>query len=454
MAIRRSANKIPKWRTQVWEKKWLELDKLYRDQFNEPYAIVKDVDGYDVSLPVRKDTFTNAIIRHVREEYGTEIKQSEIKALVREVEAICEKQPQRTVHLRIAGDQNRIVYSLGNDKGQSVVITPGKWEVLDKVPEMFKRYPLGGQQVEPAEQGMDLDELFKYVNIHDKLDQVMFKVNLVSMFIPPRMVHPILIFYGGQGTAKSTASRIVKQLVDPSIIELNSLSGSLADIAQFISHNYLSVFDNMNKITTKQSDQFCQAVTGGNVSKRALYTNEGDFVLPFKGCLIMNGINLVAQKPDLLDRSVPLELQRIDESSRKDETVLMDEFVKIKPRILATIFDVLSKTLTVYPTMKSEWAPRIAGFYNWGNAIALAMGGEEMQKGFIEAFHQNRKQMHRGAIAANSFAEAVLSFMHKTNKGRWEGTVSDLLDELQEDYAAYELPKTPNRLSSFTQGNQ
>lgn len=440
------AKKAFKWISQL-RQQWINETNVFFDQFGEPYANVRDIDGHEVTLPVRKESFANAVIRRVQQIPNVQIKQADIKDFVREVVAMAEKQPRRTIELRIAGDQNRIVYNIGNDQGDAVEIIPGNWAVKQGLPELFKKYQFGGQQVLPVKPGVLLQELFRFINIHDLLEQILFMVYIVSLFIPP-MVHPVLILYGGQGTAKSTASRFIKLLVDPSIIEMNSLSGSLADIAQFISHNYLCVFDNLDKITSRQSDLLCQAVTGGNITKRALYTNEGDVVLPFKGCLILNGINIIGQKSDLGDRSLTTELQRIDEFLRKDEIKLMEEFLALRPKILASIFDILSKAMNIYPTLEDVgWAPRLAGFYKWGIAISLAMGGEGTRDQFIEAFKKNRAQMHRGAIAGNSFAEAVIYFMQDIYQGVWEGRVSDLLDELTEDYKHYNLPKTPNSLS-------
>lgn len=45
----------------------------------------------------------------------------------------------------------------------------------------------------------------------------------------------------------------------------------------------------------------------------------------------LNGINIVATRPDLLDRSILLELERIPKTERKTEKEIEEEFEKDLP---------------------------------------------------------------------------------------------------------------------------
>ncbi len=77
-----------------------------------------------------------------------------------------------------------------------------------------------------------------------------------------------------------------------------------------------------------------------------------------------------------MDRSILLHLERIDPIKRKDEEKLWKDFEEVKPEILGGIFDVISKAMSIYPSVKLSLLPRMADFGKWGYAIAEALGGE------------------------------------------------------------------------------
>jgi hypothetical protein len=56
----------------------------------------------------------------------------------------------------------------------------------------------------------------------------------------------------------------------------------------------------------------CRSVSGAGFNKRALYSNDEDFIYKFKRGIGVNGINLATTRADFLERSLVIKLKRID----------------------------------------------------------------------------------------------------------------------------------------------
>lgn len=169
------------------------------------------------------------------------------------------------------------------------------------------------------------------------------------------------------------------------------------------------------------------AATGGAFSKRTLYTDDDETILSFKRCVILNGINIVATRPDLLDRSIISELERIKEEERKTEQEVWDDFEYDKAKILGAILKAVSKSMKFYGTVKLDKLGRMADFTKWGYAVAEALdiGGDK----FVEAYLNNQNSANDEAISSNPVAASIVSMMKIHSK--WSGSVTSLLKELE-----------------------
>lgn len=250
-------------------------------------------------------------------------------------------------------------------------------------------------------------------------------VYLVTCFIPD-IPHPILIVYEDQGSAKSTLSKLLKRLIDPSVIEVSEFPRNTAELIQKLSHHWFVFFDNISHLSGSTSDILCKAVTGGGFSKRELYSDDEDIIYTFKRCVGLNGINLIATKPDLLDRSIIFEMERIPKDKRRLEKKIK-EFEKELPGILGDIFNIISKTMRIKPDVKFNVLPRMADFALWGCAIAQAMGYSQDQ--FLTAYYHNIESQNKEVVYGSLEAMAIMEFMK--DRTEWEGTPSQLLETLK-----------------------
>ena len=111
------------------------------------------------------------------------------------------------------------------------------------------------------------------------------------------------------------------------------------------------------------SDTLCRAVTGSGFTKRALYTDDNDFSYQFYRIFIINSISPCANRPDLLDRAIVVDLERILSDRRKPLRYLWKRVDRLKPRVFAAMLDGLAYalgthkeiTLTNPPTRLVDW---------------------------------------------------------------------------------------------------
>jgi len=130
--------------------------------------------------------------------------------------------------------------------------------------------------------GGTLKELDKHLRMSPS-GYVLTKAWLLAA-LRPRGPYPVLAFTGEQGTAKSTALRMLRHLVDPNTAPLRAPPDTTRDLYVAAINGHVITLDNVTSLTADVSDALCRLSTGGGFSTRSLYTNaQGvDRVPPFK----------------------------------------------------------------------------------------------------------------------------------------------------------------------------
>jgi len=94
---------------------------------------------------------------------------------------------------------------------------------------------------------------------------------------------------------------------------------------------------------------------------------------------MLNGIGMAISKPDLLDRTLIIGIERIPDTERKDEKNVFREFEKARSSILGAIFDHLSGAIHEYDKITVSTLPRMADFARWAMADIGGQGGDPHQ---------------------------------------------------------------------------
>jgi energy-coupling factor transporter ATP-binding protein EcfA2 len=423
--------------------------KLFHDELGEPYASIPQ-GNHLKTMRIGGKQFNRWLSKLVWDNMKKAIRTDTKLNVIAILEAkACAEGGTIPLYIRVAWHNDNLWYDLSD--GRAVNSDKKGWQIIEQPPIMFRNFSHQKQQTVPSRVG-DIKELLKFINVSDPEKQLLLLVWVVSCFIPD-FPHPILCIHGPQGSSKSTLCKILKDIIDPSQLDAISFPNKEAELVQILDHNWFLCFDNVSYLSESSSDTLCRAITGAGFTKRALFTNDDDFVFKFKRCIVINGINLVVGKPDLMERSLLVELDRISDDgiNRREEQELYAELAKDKPSIMGGIFDTVSKALLIKPTIRLSKKPRMADFANWGCAIAEALGYE--QQAFVAAYTNNRKSQNEEVIESNLLATVLARLMEDLII--WDGTASDLLNQLNEKAGALRIdtshekvwPKSAAKLS-------
>ncbi len=348
--------------------------------------------------------------------------------------------------VRIARDEETICYDLGN--GSAIIIDQNGWSITDTPPILFRRLPHQLAQEIPI-QGGEVKTISEFINLKNDREHLLFMVFTVAAFIPD-FPHPLLVLHGSQGASKTTVLRLLKMLIDPSVLKTLSAPDGQREFVQMASHHVFFFLDNLSSLPGWLSDSLARASTGDGFSKRELFSDDDDIIYSFQRTVGLNGINLVVEKADLLDRSILLGLERIPKQQRREEKEFWGKFQQVKSSLLGAIFTAVAGALKYYPEISLSSYPRMADFTRWGCAISKALGYD--QQDFLDAYYANISTQSEAAIDASPVGIALLSFME--GKVIWEGTATELLnlleieaEKLRINTKASQWPKEPSWLS-------
>jgi hypothetical protein len=405
--------------------------ELYVDQRATPFARIPRERHHEM-WGVRSRRFRDWLAFRCFEKVGTAPGASIISDVINVIAGkALYASPELVLSNRFAWDDHEALwYDLSDAAWRAVRITPKGWRIVNDPPPLFRRYGHQRPQVGPL-RGGTLDPLLDLLNLASDEDQWLFKVWMVAALIPD-VPRPVLILWGPQGSAKTATARLIKALLDPSAFRDGlSFPTRPRELTQVLDHHAVAAFDNVGYLKQDISDHLCRAVTGGGFSKRQLYTDEADIIFEFRRIVVLNGISIPGTRPDLLDRSILLNLGHIDKTDRRLEKELTAEFEAHRPRILGAMFSLLSRAMQTYDSTVLDGAPRMADWTRWGMAIAEAIepGGAEL---LLEAYRQNRLQQNEEALAAHAIGAAVLALMADVDRNEWTGTPSKLLTKLNQ----------------------
>lgn len=424
--------------------------KLFYDQFNDEFARVKTDKGFPV-YKIRSKHFKNWLgYQFYLSESENQVANSEsLKSALNTLCGHAQFEGKRhDLHIRVADCKSAIWYDICDKNWQAIRITAQGWKIIKKPPILFRRYSHQLPQIKPAETG-DINLLKKYINLKNEHEWILMQVWLIFALVPS-FPHPVRILHGGQGSGKTNAEKLIRKLIDPSQIEVLGMPRSENELTQILAHHWFLPFDNINYLSDSISDLLCKAITGSGFSKRELYTDDDDIIYKIKRCISLNGINIAAHKPDLLERSILLEFKRISKHKRQTENEIWRQFEKDRPIIFSGILNTLSKALSIVKNINLKYKPRMADFNQWGEAIAQSLG--YAPNIFTKAYFKNIKSQHAEAINAHLIGQTIAELME--NQDNWTGSPTELFDELNNIAVNLKIntndkawPKAPNALS-------
>ncbi len=334
---------------------------------------------------------------------------------------------ERPVHVRLAGHDGAIYLDLGDGCWRVAAITAQGWRVIPAkaAPVRFWR-PRGMLPLPAPVPGGSLAELDPFLNLATESDRRLVLGFLLGA-LRPRGPYPILVVHGEQGSGKSTLARVLRELVDPNALALRAEPRSIDDLMIAAANGWVQVYDNLSSLPQWMSDAFCRLSTGGGLAKRELYSDRDETLLDAQRPVIINGIEELATRPDLLDRALIVYLPRLTDDHRLPEAVFWHAFDRARPRLLGALLDTVAVGLRNLDRVRLDRPPRLADFAIWVTACEPALPWPA--GGFLDAYAGNRESAHELALEASPIVEPLRQLVREAG-GEWTGTATELLDDL------------------------
>ncbi|HJR07732.1 MAG TPA: hypothetical protein VJ842_10760 [Pyrinomonadaceae bacterium] len=335
--------------------------------------------------------------------------------------------PEADAHTRLAENNGVIYLDLCNADWQVVRITTEGWSVLEgrDLPVRFRR-TRGMLALPTPEASGHLSDLRRFINVRAE-DWVLVAAWLVAAMRPGRPF-PVLTLNGEQGSAKSTTARILRALVDPNKAALRSVQRDERELMIAATNGWIVALDNLSNIRSWLSDALCRLSTGGGFATRENYSDDDEVLFDAMRPVLLNGIDELATRSDLLDRAIIVTLPTITEENRREEADVWREFDEARPRLLGALLSALSTALRNLPHVKLDRLPRMADFARF--AVAAEPALDCVPGSFLSAYTRNRTAANELALEASPIATVLLAFVSEVEK--WRGTAGELLKKLNE----------------------
>ena len=320
--------------------------------------------------------------------------------------------------------KGKIIYSLNSKQKSAISVSIDNWKPFQTKKVHFLDSNATKNQVEPKGGGNLLELLRPYFNLpHDAF--LLFVICLVQSFSRDSD-HFAMIISGQKGTGKSTMTEIFREIIDPSELNKSLTPKSVDDLIVNLFNSFIVSIDNAKPLSEDMSNTLCAAITGASAVKRELFTNDSQVIMKLYNIVLINGIDIIPKKSDLVDRALLFEPQKITKEKRLSEQELMEQFRSEKPAILGAIMDVLVEAMKQMPNVKPSLLHRMADAHREMIAIALALGIS--QENFEKILNHNIWSLQNAYSSGNDFVDAVTEYVNLN--GKQDGPVTKIYKRL------------------------
>jgi len=209
------------------------------------------------------------------------------------------------------------------------------------------------------------------------------------------------------GTGSRLRSASLRRLCDPNTAPLRAAPRDVRDLMIAATNGWVVCFDNLEYLPPWISNALCRLATGGGFATRRHYTDDGEMLFEATRPILVNGIEELATRGDLLDRAVLMHLPAISEPHRRAEAGFWEDFRRAWPGLLGALLDALVGALAILPTLTLPGLPRMADFARFGVAVERALAWPPGS--FLATYGANREAAHELTLQASLVAASEVS---------------------------------------------
>ena len=365
--------------------------RFVKDQNNTPYAIIQsDLGkmGHNICVVTSRE-YGYWLANRYEQIYGVFPSPNQANQAKNHLEGFTIAEGEKVKSCNRIGCTNseEVIYDIGD--GRYIKVTSEDISVIKSTDLFFRRESHQGVQILPKSfDPSKVMRLFEIINVKEEKSKLLLIAWLVTALLPDEE-HPILLLHGSQGAGKSVAARIHKRLIDPTSSEKNELARlnkkDQNSITYTLSHNFVTIFDNISSTDKDIDDILCLGVTGGSEIKRALFTNNETINTDISSTIILTTINpdlIVAG--DLGDRSIQIEL------SRPNGNFLNNKYIDGKEKaIRSDVFGGLIALVQIYLKRREELEKepsmfRMTTFSSCGKIVAETLKLGDFQSAYLQ----------------------------------------------------------------------
>ena len=405
--------------------------ELWHDQATTPYltaTVERHQEHYRLSSRAARD-YLQVLFYNSEKRALSGQSQGEAVSLLQGL--ACREGKEYRTAVRLAHLNGLTYLDLGTPDWEVVEVGSGYWKVIcpQECPVRFIR-PAGLLPLPAPVEGGTLEDLREFLNTDDQgfLMCVAWLLGAASGMSP----YPVLALSGEQGTGKSTAASVLRNLLDPHEADRRRTPKEERDLFIAAQASHVLSYDNLSSIPSWLSDALCVLSTGGTFTARTLYSDGEETILKAVRPVLMNGIPDLLARPDLAERALTVTLYRIAQDKRTPERVFWTHYERARPRLLGALLAALAEGLRQLEHTELRQSPRLADF---ARLIVAAEGALPWQAGaFLEAYGQMQSEAAGTVLDGEPVAEALRALID--GGPNWRGTVKALLSALngQEGY--------------------
>jgi hypothetical protein len=430
----------------------------------EPYLSFAFSTGHHV-LPLGDPLVYDLIVNRWIEVGFPAPRPQSVRYALRTLEARCHRsESRRIVSHRIAGygerlgpavpNPCRIVLDLLNKDGEVLLIDPDGWNLgegathcftrgshMRPLPKLPAQYAVSANHVPPP-RGTLAPELQKLRHLLNPATDQDYHRTLIwlltSMRGPGPGAFPVLALQGPAASGKSTAARLLRHIVDPVATSFADAFSSRRDLIAHARRNGIVAFDNLGRLTPRLA-HFINSLAGGmSVEVRAPRDPHAPAAVELQRPVLLTlqpgpapaknkpaEDPLASAGPSLPSRALRVNCAPLTAERNQPLTWIWTEFEALLPQLFALLCSALSVGLKNLPSTKPPRIPRLPDTAAWALACAPALGLTEEQ--ILAALEIDPDPAPQRPPLLNA-VEA-----HMKNKETWEGTATELLEELATD---------------------
>lgn len=359
----------------------------FQNELGETY-VSQIIDGVLVTTKI-ESIQTQQLIRRILNECGiTGRKEDKIQDVIEEMKtrAVLSK-TRKKVYIRYGFDsKNRISLDLCDGKGTVIIIENGDFTITTDHDVTFLRPTKQLPLPTPVRSEDFMERLSVFLNLEKSGDIILLVVLLIKICIPNSGANPFLLLMGNQGTGKTTLSKFLKGIIDPSSPMACAPPRDERELIAMLSWGFLVLLDNLSGMNHLMADNFCRIATGGGFSQRALFKDDELKSYIADNRFILNGIEEVSSRPDFLERAITIRL-KIIVGGHKSENELNEEFKKQLPYLLGGFLLLLARVVEILPQITRTGLPRMTEYARVGIALEKVLNLPEGT--FLSAYEAN-----------------------------------------------------------------